>query len=169
MTEQCEETEVIKPWYLQFWPWFIIFFPASAVVAGIITVIIAFENADSLVVDDYYKAGLAINGQFKKQQNAVSYGYSAVLRRMPNNWLYLKFDTAVPDESVLLLNWIHPGDSKKDFSVELKRQLDGSYQAKTTQSLDGRWYLRVSANGDWLIKSEIDAEVDTVHLSPKLN
>ena len=48
-------------WYRQFWPWFIIAFPATAVVAGIITIVIAVKTQDGLVEDDYYKAGLAIN------------------------------------------------------------------------------------------------------------
>ncbi len=33
-----------KPWYKQFWPWFVISLPATAVVAGLITVVIAVQN-----------------------------------------------------------------------------------------------------------------------------
>lgn len=40
------------PWYRQFWPWFIIALPASAVVAGFITLWLAVSNPDHLVVDD---------------------------------------------------------------------------------------------------------------------
>ena len=38
------------PWYKQFWPWFIIALPASAVVAGLYTLWIAMQTGDSLVV-----------------------------------------------------------------------------------------------------------------------
>ena len=41
-----------KPWYRQFWPWFIIALPASAVVAGLLTLWIAISNPDYLVIDD---------------------------------------------------------------------------------------------------------------------
>lgn len=34
-----------KPWFKQFWPWFIISIPACGVIAGIATVIIATQNA----------------------------------------------------------------------------------------------------------------------------
>lgn len=40
------------PWYRQFWPWFIIALPASAVVAGIITFWLAVSNPDHVVVED---------------------------------------------------------------------------------------------------------------------
>ena len=39
-----------KPWYRQFWPWFIIALPASAVVASLYTVSLAVRTTDSLVV-----------------------------------------------------------------------------------------------------------------------
>jgi len=40
------------PWYKQFWPWFIIALPASAVIAGFYTLWLAISNPDHLVVDD---------------------------------------------------------------------------------------------------------------------
>ena len=39
-----------KPWYRQFWPWFLICLPASAVIASLYTVSLAFRTTDSLVV-----------------------------------------------------------------------------------------------------------------------
>lgn len=41
-----------KPWYRQFWPWFIIALPATVVVASFITLWIAVSNPDYLVVSD---------------------------------------------------------------------------------------------------------------------
>jgi len=40
------------PWYKQFWPWFIIALPASAVIASFTTLWIAISNPDGLVVTD---------------------------------------------------------------------------------------------------------------------
>ena len=40
------------PWYRQFWPWFIIALPASAVVASFFTLWLAISNPDQLVVDE---------------------------------------------------------------------------------------------------------------------
>ena len=44
------EREDTTPWYRQFWPWFIMALPASAVVAGLYTVWLAMQTGDSLVV-----------------------------------------------------------------------------------------------------------------------
>jgi hypothetical protein len=42
--------EDTKPWYRQFWPWFIIALPAAAVVGGLTTLWISMQTSDSLVV-----------------------------------------------------------------------------------------------------------------------
>ena len=44
------DREDTKPWYRQFWPWFIIALPASAVIAGLTTLWIAMQTTDSLVL-----------------------------------------------------------------------------------------------------------------------
>ena len=68
-----------KPWYRQFWPWFIIALPASVVVAGLITVFIAFRHADTLVNDNYYKDGLAINQTLAQDTRARELGVEATI------------------------------------------------------------------------------------------
>jgi len=34
-----------KPWFKQFWPWFLIALPGSVVIASVFTLILAYENA----------------------------------------------------------------------------------------------------------------------------
>jgi uncharacterized protein len=50
-----------KPWYKQFWPWFVIALPASSVVYSLTAVYIFSQNQVDLVAEDYYKKGKAIN------------------------------------------------------------------------------------------------------------
>ncbi|NOR18755.1 MAG: hypothetical protein GQ538_01535 [Xanthomonadales bacterium] len=52
--EQKHQTGSIQepPWYRQFWPWFIIALPASAVIASLITFYLAVSRPDHLVVED---------------------------------------------------------------------------------------------------------------------
>ena len=51
----------IRPWYRQFWPWFLIALPGTVVIASLVTVYIAVNNADPVVDGNYYKHGLTIN------------------------------------------------------------------------------------------------------------
>ena len=44
MSDQTE-----RPWYRQFYPWMLIALPASAVIAGFITLYIAITHPDALV------------------------------------------------------------------------------------------------------------------------
>ena len=53
------------PWYRQFWPWFIIALPASAVIASFYTLWLAVSNPDYMVVDD--QAYERLNSDLKAQ------------------------------------------------------------------------------------------------------
>ena len=49
------------PWYKQFWPWFLITVPVLTVIMSGFLIHFATSGEDSLVIDDYYKEGKAIN------------------------------------------------------------------------------------------------------------
>ena len=68
-----------EPWYRQGWPWFLIAFPATAVVAGIATLVIAIQTFDGMVVDDYYKEGRAIVQTIGRVEHAREMGHSGSL------------------------------------------------------------------------------------------
>ena len=58
-THQSTEHPV-QPWYRQGWPWFLIMFPAIAVVAGIATLVIAARTFDGMVVEKHIALGEAV-------------------------------------------------------------------------------------------------------------
>jgi uncharacterized protein len=66
------------PWYREPWPWLLMSGPAIVVVAGIFTAYLAVRSHDGLVVDDYYKQGLAVNKDLSRDIAAKTAGYSAV-------------------------------------------------------------------------------------------
>jgi len=53
------------PWYKQFWPWFIIALPASAVIASFITLWLAISNPVQLIVteDEYQQLRSELKAQ----------------------------------------------------------------------------------------------------------
>lgn len=68
------------PWYKQFWPWFLLAIPLITVISGIAMITIASHNPDGMVVDDYYKSGLAINRTLARDKQAEKLGLQAIGR-----------------------------------------------------------------------------------------
>ena len=132
------------PWYKQFWPWFLIFFPATAVVAGIITIIIAVKTDDGLVNDDYYKAGLAINQTLERKQKARELNLNANV-----NWdkltqtITLKLTGEISEPPPrLTMQFAHATVANHDQTVTL-------YLAPDKKSYTGR--IKMVKSGSWLI------------------
>jgi hypothetical protein len=51
MKQQSNVTDT-KPWFKQFWPWFLMALPASVVVASMVTIVIAVKNAPTITDRD---------------------------------------------------------------------------------------------------------------------
>ena len=137
----------INPWYKQFWPWFIMALPASAVIGGIVTIVIAVNNPDGLVKDDYYKAGLGINRVLEREQKALSLGLSAAIEWQPaQQQLSVQLATQHPLNSErLLLQLVHPTRSGQDINVPLLRQEGSRYTGLlAAMPSEGNWYLFIT-------------------------
>ncbi len=138
-----------EPWYRQFWPWFLITLPACAVVASVWTLVIAVQGSDDLVVDEYYKDGLAINRQLAKKQEASELGIAAHLN-IRGDQLEVTVDGPV-DEEQLSLYLSHPIEADRDFKVILIRATADTYRARLPQQPAARWYwiLESGADSNW--------------------
>jgi len=149
----------IEPWYKQGWPWLLISLPASAVVGGIITIFLAVNSPNALVVDDYYKEGLAINQQKQRQANAGRIGLQGLLRHDGKRLtLNLSGATAV-SEDALTLYIIHSTRSELDRQLTLQRSADGQYAADTDSLVAGTWYLRLQPpDRGWEIRARITTD-----------
>ena len=145
-----------QPWYRQFWPWLLISLPASAVIGGIATIIIAVQSPNALVVDDYYKEGLAINQQKDRLASAGKIGLEGLLRGYENRiQLILSSDTPI-EHDTLTLQIAHSTRAELDREVTLQRQADGSYSSDFDALLPGAWYLRLRPfDQSWEIRSRI--------------
>ncbi|WP_339641906.1 FixH family protein [uncultured Porticoccus sp.] len=147
------------PWYRQFWPWFLIALPGTVVVASLVMVYIAFSGADSLVVDNYYRDGLAINQVLEQDRRAEELGLSAALRLdATSGELLLTIDAAHPLPEQLALLLFHPIDSKRDLELVLTQITRGHYRTDLEQQLQSRYYLRVlpEPGREWRLIGELD-------------
>lgn len=148
-----------KPWYKQFWPWFIIAIPASSVVTGMVMLNFAIDGADTLVRDEWYKDGMAINQRLDKQNRARESGLKAYFSfDREENIVKLRIDNLdTLQEPSLSLDLVHPTLAQRDIKVELYRTPDNTYFAKLPNTPGGLYYAQIrSPQQSW----EIDARIN---------
>jgi uncharacterized protein len=126
------------PWYREPWPWLLMAGPALVVVAGLTTAWIAVTHEDGLVADDYYKRGLAINQELRRDSAAVSldvkarimFGDSAVR-------VFLSLPEPMPKR--LALQLVHPTRATLDKRIVLEASPAGWYEGRFAGWGTGRW------------------------------
>lgn len=133
-----------KPWYKQFWPWFILAFPLSAVVACFVTLYIFLGAQPDMVVDDYYKQGKAINFQKEKQSQALALGLAAQVT-ITDSQLVMQFTSGDEqlDGAALQLDFYHTTQAKRDFSLLAARNAKGQYTAELPKVITNKWQLSI--------------------------
>ena len=116
-----------KPWYRYGWVWFLIGIPGSAVIAGSITIWIAFTMGDTLVADDYYKEGRAINQRLEKDEEAATRGIviQPSVFRLPNGQTLIQVQYRAapgqPEPEFIRLRMSHPTLDERDVLATLIR------------------------------------------------
>lgn len=144
-----------KPWYRQFWPWFIIALPASAVTAGIVTLSIAMNNADDVVMEDWYREGRAINRHVELDRQAATLGIAATIENTGHGVaVTLTSRIPLPWPDSLMLSLRHPTMAERDRSFALTNLGDGRYFAADATMPTGDWHLSLSA-GKWRLLERV--------------
>lgn len=131
-----------QPWYRQFWPWFLFALPLAVVVAGALTAWIAFKDADGVVVDDYYKEGLAINQTLDRDRKAGELAMKATLGFSENAVFVELSGKELP--AALKLHLEHPTRAAKDLEFMLTRDASGVYRQAIEAPLTGTWYVTLT-------------------------
>jgi hypothetical protein len=148
-----------QPWYRQGWPWLLIALPASAVIGGIVTIILAVQSPNALVVDDYYKEGLAIN-QKKHRLAAARLNTLEALLRSDGSQLSVRLSSSTPvTEQKLILRIIHSTRAELDRELTLVRNTNGEYTGELPSLHPGAWYLRLQPEDmSWEIRNRITVD-----------
>ena len=171
--EHAVSTDAVTPWYRQGWPWFLIALPATAVVGGIITAILAVRGFDGPVVADYYKQGLAINEEVARAQLARELAITAETELAgfadgDRVRVELQAERPLPPEAALRLRLAHPGRpaedrvavlARTDVDVDNRRAVYvGSLQSTTARELSGAvtWQV-ILESPQWRIDDSFSA------------
>jgi uncharacterized protein len=142
-----------RPWYREPWPWILFGLPVSAVIAGIITLVIAVKNEDGLVAEDYYKQGLAINQVLERESRAAALGLVA---RVSFDGTVVRVDLSGDGGAppTLTLRFAHPTRAGEDRSLPLARAPGGWYQGERPALSAGRWLVQLEDGaGTWRLSS----------------
>ncbi len=139
------------PWYRHPEPWLLLMAPLAAVVAGLVTGWLAINANNSLVADDYYREGRAINQTFERERRAVQLGLSAhwemdLLQGRARIALVAAsgpFDR--PERLVVRL--IHATEASLDHRVVLTRTETAGWEAPFAAPMKGRWTIQIEDEG----------------------
>tara|TARA_R110000824_G_scaffold211728_2_gene397691 strand:- start:5788 stop:6312 length:525 start_codon:yes stop_codon:yes gene_type:complete len=157
-----QHDEIIPPWYKQFWPWFIVGILVFAVVIGLGLLFIALANQDSMVRDNYYTEGRAINMHLGRDQMATQLALSSefTVDELTGE-ISLSIDGQLePLPTDLQLDLISPSHAERDRTVLLKRISGNQYAGQLPEPMQGRHYVDLSdpvKPGDtgWRLTDEI--------------
>ena len=166
VTTQSTQTEKPTAWYKQFWPWVIIFFPASAVIAGLITVGIAFKYGDTLVKDDWYKDGLAINQRLDKQKQAKILDINAqvTLDRAKKHLLLTLNNVDGLKTNIVNVSLTHPTQPEKDAEYQAFYTPQGQFVIQLPAIPTGFYHITIDQqNTKWQLTGNLNFSNDVVN------
>ena len=151
-----------QPWYREPWPWILMSGPAIVVVAGLATAWLAVRSDDGLVVDDYYKQGLAINRTLGRSDMAERLGISARLSLADGQ---VRARVASAREGALSLKLVHPTRAGMDQTVTLNMIAPGIYAGPVQPLRAGRWHVVLEQrdwrlSGDWTLPASGELILD---------
>lgn len=158
-----QQDEIIPPWYKQFWPWFIIGILVFAVVIGLGLLFISLAYQDSMVRDNYYKEGRAINMYLGRDQLADELQLSSEFSvDEVTGEISLNLEGQLqPLPTDLQLDLISPSHAERDRTVLLKRVSGNQYAGQLSETMQGRHYVDLSdptkpGETGWRLTDEIN-------------
>lgn len=152
---------IIQPWYRTGWVWFLIGIPATSVVLGVVMLWLAVSGADTLVADDYYKEGRAINQRLEKDQKAIDLGVTLKpsITALPNGAQRIQVifnanpGTVTPE--FIRLRLAHPTLDRMDIHATLQAESKGRYVSVVPGIAPGKWYAQLEDDtSSWRVKTE---------------
>lgn len=180
MTDSNDES--IKPWYRQFWFWFVFGPLIFIIIMCGFTVSIALKGADDVIIDNYYKEGRMINQTMEQDKHANELGLTGDLRfDLATGDVILKIANAPSDPQLmpqaLLLMMGHPVKAAKDQLITMKYVSPGYYRGEVPVKPEYSWYLTLYPVSDiaqrnqapWTLSGDINFQLsDSTSLAPRV-
>lgn len=146
---------VARRWFQEPLVWLVISLPLSAVVAGFYTLWLAVRSADGLVIDDYYRQGLAINRELARDQRTAALGLRANISLSKD---HIDLQLSASDTAILpaqlKLQLLHPTRSGLDRQVLLTATAPGHYASRLSPLPAGYWHVLIE-HADWRLTQRV--------------
>ena len=126
----------------------------DTIVAGAATAWLAVASDDGLVADDYYKRGLAINQELRRERAAAARGLVArIVAGQGELRLRLEGRGALPE--ALFVKLAHATRAGFDLRLRLENRGGGLYECALPQLAAGHWRVAIEdPRGEWRIVGE---------------
>lgn len=159
--------EASRPWFKQPWLWFVLSIPIASVILSSIMVTVAVVGKDSLVSDNYFKDGMAINQTIEQDHLAKSFGLKPILSMNEKEIkLQLISTKEIPAQAFLTLKLLHPTVGDKDIVIKLLPSGNGLYLGDLPHAVEGRRYIDLYAfDNSWRLREEIFTPVTNFQLN----
>ncbi|MFA0442573.1 hypothetical protein BCU70_17680 [Vibrio sp. 10N.286.49.C2] len=147
---------MVKPWYKQFWPWFLIALPLSVVVGTLYVVLIFSQNSVDLVAEDYYKKGKGINVDITKVNVARELKLNAEVSSI-DNVVIIAFDKGdLTNYPALTTTFTHRTLPDQDFEKLLTADAKGTYRLTLDHKMQGPWFVELQPHDKaWMIQGRV--------------
>lgn len=151
--------EIAKPWYREFWFWFVFSPLIYIIIMCSITVTIALKGADDVIIDNYYKEGRMINQALEQDRRALELGMSGDLSfDRTTGEILLTIANPPTDVALmpaeLLLMMGHPVKAAKDQLIAMTAIAPGKYRGELISEPDYSWYLTLYPINDLALRKE---------------
>jgi hypothetical protein len=140
-----------------YWPYALFSIPFAAVLFGIVMITTALYFPDDVVVDQYYKEGMAINERIADSEKAKSLNIAAVVSLED----LVSAEITGSTNSLHQLNFHHVTDENRDLSLNLIKQGERFVALESTgvsaqMAEPGIWYVElVGVEQQWRLTKRL--------------
>ncbi|OAN17902.1 hypothetical protein A3K86_03010 [Photobacterium jeanii] len=145
-----------KPWYKQFWPWFLMAIPATSITYSLTAVYIFSQNKVDLVAEDYYKKGKAINLDLSRLKVADALKLKANVQVEGDQVTVNLNKGELKQLPNLRVTFTHRTLANKDFTQMVSPSLTGIYHFQAPATIEGPWFVELEPfEGDWMLHGPV--------------